>query len=74
VALGVSSARRSSVLPEVPTVAEAGLANYDYALWSGLWAPAGTPPGVVDKLAKDLARALAAPDLRAGSPNSPPIR
>jgi len=63
-ALGVSSARRSSVLPEVPTVAEAGVAGFDYEIWYGIWAPAGTPTAVVHKLEKDIARALAAPDVR----------
>lgn len=64
-ALGVTSARRSGDLPEVPAIAEAGLPGFDYSLWWGLWAPAGTPADLVDKLSKDVARALAAPDLRA---------
>ena len=62
--LGVSTKKRSSLLPEVPTIAEAGVAGFDYPIWYGVWAPAGTPAGVVDKLAKDIARALATPDLR----------
>src|ERR1700720_3981850 len=49
-ALGVSTKRRSNLLPEVPTIAEAGVADFDYAIWYGVWAPAGTPAGVVDKL------------------------
>lgn len=63
-ALGVTSAQRSSLLPEVPTIAEAGVPGFDYPIWYGVWAPARTPPHVVDKLAQDIARALAAPDLR----------
>ncbi|MGH2395765.1 MAG: Bug family tripartite tricarboxylate transporter substrate binding protein [bacterium] len=63
-ALGVSGARRSSLLPEVLTIAEAGVAGFDFPIWYGIWAPAGTPAGVVDHLAKDIGRALAAPDLR----------
>ena len=63
-ALGVSSAKRLSTMPEIPTVAEAGLPGFDSALWYGLWAPAGTPEAVVDRIAKDVARALAAPDVR----------
>jgi len=63
--LAVTSARRSSLLPEIPTVAEAGLAGFDYTEWQGMWAPAGTPADIVDKIGKDVARALAAPDLRA---------
>jgi tripartite-type tricarboxylate transporter receptor subunit TctC len=62
--LGVSTKKRSSLLPEVPTIAEAGVADFDYPIWYGVWTPAGTPAGVVDKLAKDIARALALPDLR----------
>jgi tripartite-type tricarboxylate transporter receptor subunit TctC len=63
-ALGVSGARRSPLLPEVPTIAEAGVAGFDFRIWYGIWAPAGVPAQVVDKLAKDIARSLAAPDLR----------
>jgi tripartite-type tricarboxylate transporter receptor subunit TctC len=62
-ALGVTSAQRSSVVPEVPTMAEVGVSGFEAAGWSGIWAPAGIPSGVVEKLAKDVARALAAPDL-----------
>ena len=63
-ALGVSTKKRSYLLPEVPTIAEAGVAGFDYPIWYGVWVPAGTPAAVVDKLAKDIARVLAAPDLR----------
>ena len=63
-ALGVTTARRSTLLPKVPTIAEAGVAGFDFPIWYGIWVPAGTPTGVVDKLAKDLARVLAGPDLR----------
>jgi tripartite-type tricarboxylate transporter receptor subunit TctC len=62
--LGVSTKKRSSLLPEVPTLAEAGVVGFDYPIWYGVWTPAGTPAAVVEKLAKDIARALAAPDLR----------
>jgi len=64
-ALGVTTKTRSRLLPEVPTIAEAGVPGFDWPIWYGLWVPAGTPSGVVDKLAKDLARVLAAPELRA---------
>ena len=63
-ALGVTTKKRSSLLPDVPTIAEAGVPGFDYAIWYGVWVRAGTPPGIVDKLAKDIARALATPDLR----------
>jgi tripartite-type tricarboxylate transporter receptor subunit TctC len=61
--LGVSTMKRSSLLPEVPTIAEAGVAGFDYRIWYGVWTPGGTPARVVDKLAKDIAGALATPDL-----------
>jgi tripartite-type tricarboxylate transporter receptor subunit TctC len=64
VALGVTTMRRSTLLPEVPTIAEAGVTGYDFPIWYGVWVRAGTPAGVVDKLAKDIARVLAGPDLR----------
>jgi tripartite-type tricarboxylate transporter receptor subunit TctC len=64
VALGVSTAKRSSVLPNVPTLAESGLPGFDYNLWVGLFAPAGTPAEVVDKIARDVGRALATPEVK----------
>jgi tripartite-type tricarboxylate transporter receptor subunit TctC len=63
-ALGVTTKKRSPLLPEVPTIAEAGLPGFDYAIWYGVWVPARTPAAVVDKLAKDIASVLLAPDLR----------
>ena len=63
-ALGVSSARRSSLLPDVPTIAEAGVGGFNFPIWYGIWAPAGTPAEVADKLAKDIARVLAGQNLR----------
>lgn len=62
--LGVSSAKRLSAMPDVPTVAEAGLAGYDATLWYELWAPAGTPESVVENIWRDVARVLRAPDVR----------
>jgi tripartite-type tricarboxylate transporter receptor subunit TctC len=62
--LAVTTASRSSLLPQVPTIAEAGVAGFDFPIWYGIWAPAGTPAAVVDKLSKDIGRALAGPDLR----------
>lgn len=56
-ALAVTSAKRSSVLPDVPTVAEAGIAGYDVSAWNGLLAPAGTPDEVVAKIHADVAKA-----------------
>lgn len=60
----MTTKKRSSLLPDVPTIAETGIAGFDCPIWYGVWVPAGTPTGVVDKLAKDIARALATPDLR----------
>jgi len=48
----------------VPTIAESGLPGFDYNLWVGLWAPAGTPQDVVDKINADVAKVLAMPDVR----------
>lgn len=62
--LGVTTARRSALLPQVPTIAEAGVAGFDFPIWYGIWVPAGTSAAVVNKLSKDIGRALAAPDLR----------
>jgi tripartite-type tricarboxylate transporter receptor subunit TctC len=64
-ALAVSSSTRSSQLPDVPTVAEAGVKGADFALWFGIWAPAGTPAEIVEKINKDTNRALSSPDLKA---------
>jgi tripartite-type tricarboxylate transporter receptor subunit TctC len=64
VALGVTTIGRSGLLPEVPTIAEAVFAGFDFPIWYGLWAPAGTPTGVVDRLAAEIAGILGGPDLR----------
>jgi tripartite-type tricarboxylate transporter receptor subunit TctC len=64
VALAVSSAKRSGVLPDVPTVAESGLPGFDYNLWVGMFAPAGTPAEIVDKLNRDVNRVLRESDAR----------
>jgi tripartite-type tricarboxylate transporter receptor subunit TctC len=64
VALAVSSAQRSPLLPNVPSVAEQGYAGFDYTLWVGLWGPAKMPADVAAKINKDVNAALASPDLR----------
>jgi tripartite-type tricarboxylate transporter receptor subunit TctC len=63
VALAVSSAQRSELLPTVPTIAESGVPKFDYTLWIGLWGPPGMPAALADKINKDVNRALASPDL-----------
>lgn len=61
--LGVGSVTRSSVLPDVPTIAEAGLAGYEMSPWIGVFAPAGTPRPVIDRLNREINQALALPDV-----------
>jgi tripartite-type tricarboxylate transporter receptor subunit TctC len=63
-ALGVTLRQRVTALPDVPTIAEAGVAGFEDAISFGMWAPAGTPPGIVSKIARDIADALDKPDLR----------
>jgi tripartite-type tricarboxylate transporter receptor subunit TctC len=65
VPLAVSTATRTSLLPDAPTVAEAGVPNFNFNLWTGMFAPAGTPPEIVDKIAKDIQRAWADPEVKA---------
>jgi tripartite-type tricarboxylate transporter receptor subunit TctC len=62
VALAVASAKRSSALPDVPTMAESGMPDFDTSLWLGLLAPAGTPKPVVDKLNNAARKAMHTPD------------
>jgi tripartite-type tricarboxylate transporter receptor subunit TctC len=63
-ALAVSTTKRNPTLPEVPTLAEGGLRNADSALWFGVWAPAGTPAAVVQKVSADVRKALADPGVK----------
>lgn len=62
--LAVATAKRSSALPDVPTLSEAGLTGFDIATWFGLMAPAGTPKTVIDKVYADSARILSMPDMK----------
>jgi tripartite-type tricarboxylate transporter receptor subunit TctC len=62
--LGVTTSRRSVLLPQVPTIAEAGVAGFDFPIWYGIWVPAGTPGDVVDKLWKDIRCVLGESELR----------
>jgi len=61
--LAVSSAQRVAVLPEVPTMAEAGIPGFETGTWYGVVAPAGTPPAVVDKLNREIGRIMALPEI-----------
>ncbi len=62
--LALNAPRRSHLLPDVPTLAEAGLPAFDRYTWFGMFAPAGTPPDIVRKLQSEVVAALKAPDLR----------
>jgi tripartite-type tricarboxylate transporter receptor subunit TctC len=62
--LAVTTAKRNSTLPDVPTVAESGAPGFEFTLWFGVWGPAGMPAAVVDKINKDVNRALAEPGVR----------
>jgi tripartite-type tricarboxylate transporter receptor subunit TctC len=63
-ALAVASATRSPALPDVPTTAEAGVKGYVVSTWYALWAVAGTPKDVVDRLVTETNKALAAPEVK----------
>jgi tripartite-type tricarboxylate transporter receptor subunit TctC len=63
-ALAVSSAKRNPTLPDVPTTGEAGVKGADSPLWFGMWAPAGTPGDIVQKISADVRRALADPGVK----------
>src|SRR5436309_2452499 len=64
-ALGTSAAKRSSVLPDVPTIAEAGVPGYESTIWLGIMAPAGTPKAIVDKLNAEINKVITRPDVKA---------
>jgi tripartite-type tricarboxylate transporter receptor subunit TctC len=75
VPLGVTTVTRSPLLPEVPTIDEAGATGYDFPIWYGVWAPVGTAPAVIEKLNADISSSVAAPDLarRLGREGAQPI-
>jgi len=64
-ALATSSAARLQPFPDVPTAEEAGLAGYQVITWYGVFAPAGTPPAIVNRLHADLVKAMTTPDVKA---------
>lgn len=64
-ALAVTTAKRSSLAPELPTMAEAGLPDFDISTWYGLFAPAGTPPAIIARWNVDVTKILNTPDVRA---------
>jgi tripartite-type tricarboxylate transporter receptor subunit TctC len=78
-ALAVSGSKRSPLLPDVPTVAEAGVPGYENYVWFGLWAPKGTPQPIIDKLHTEIQKALVNPAVKdrieadAGEPLDMPL-
>jgi tripartite-type tricarboxylate transporter receptor subunit TctC len=63
-ALAVTTAKRSALAPDLPTIAESGLPGFDINTWFGIFVPAGAPRDVVDRLHAEFTRALALPDIR----------
>jgi tripartite-type tricarboxylate transporter receptor subunit TctC len=63
-ALGTTGKVRSAILPDVPTLSEAGVPGYEATIWVGVMAPAGTPQGVVDHLNKEINKILARPEVK----------
>ena len=63
-ALAVTGTSRSPMLPDIPTVAEAGLPGYEATSWNGVFAPAGTPKDIIDKLNREINAILQSPDTR----------
>jgi len=63
-ALAVTTAKRSSIAPDVPTLAESGLPGFEVGSWQGVFAPAGTPPEIVKRLNTEIVKILNLPDVR----------
>lgn len=63
-ALGIGSAKRSSLLPDVPTISESGLTGFELGSWYAIFAPAATPPEIVRSLQREIVKAIAAPGVR----------
>jgi len=63
-ALAVTTAKRSPVAPDVPTLAESGLPGYEVGSWQGVFAPAGTPPDIVRRLNTEIVKIINSPDVQ----------
>ena len=63
-AIAVTTAKRASALPNVPTIAESGVPGFDISTWYGIWAPAGTPKEIVNRLSGEIAKIVKIPDVR----------
>jgi tripartite-type tricarboxylate transporter receptor subunit TctC len=64
-ALGIATPKRVSQLPDVPTMAEAGMPDYKYDSWFAIMAPAGTPAPIIKKISEDIASILKTPEMQA---------
>ena len=62
--LAVTTVRRSPAFPDIPTMQEAGVPGYQVTTWYGLWAPAGTPPEIVNRLQTEVVKAFAKPEVK----------
>ena len=62
--LAITSAKREPTVPEVPTMAESGLPGYEFVIWFGMFAPAGTPKTIISRLNQEIVKSLASPDMR----------
>lgn len=63
-AVAVTTSKRAAAVPEVPTIAEAGVAGYEHTLWNGLFAPVKTPAVLLGKVSEDLAKVVRMPDIQ----------
>jgi len=63
-ALGIGSARRSALMPDIPTVAEAGLPGFELGSWYGIFAPAGTPPDIIRRIHGEIVKAINDPGMK----------
>ena len=63
-ALAVTTSKRSSIAPEIPTLSESGLAGYEVGSWQGVFAPAGTPPAIVSRLNREIVKIINMPDVK----------
>ena len=63
-ALGVSTPKRSMILPDLPTISEQGVTGYEMSTWHSVAAPRGTPPPIIDKLNREIVATLGAPEVR----------
>jgi tripartite-type tricarboxylate transporter receptor subunit TctC len=64
-AIGTSGATRSAILPDVPTIAEAGVPGFQATLWVGFMAPAGTPQSIIETINREITKILSRPDIKA---------